>query len=251
MITLGSLLADLSLHRRTQSFIAARQRILSFLVAPLLLMAGLLIGSYPQEHEEYSTWSLWLYEKFVARTDDSESQSSGTLLVPGGTDPPRRFSAAAIQLFAVAIFLSPVLRSALSHRYLLWLGQHSFAVYLVHGTILRSIGMWVAYGLWPEVYVVQEEEPLQQYSHVRSKASVCYSIVLFVALSYISAWAWMRWVDSACATAAKKWEAILFAEEEESLVDKTEYELVNNVRNASSEDPERAGCRPGSPALPT
>lgn len=251
MITLGSLLADLSLHRRTQNLIASHQRILSIVVAPLLLMAGLLIGSYPQEHEEYSTWSLWLYEKFVARTDDLESQSGGSFLVPGGTDPPRRFSSAAIQLSAVAIFLSPVLRNALSHRYLLWLGQHSFAVYLVHGTILRSIGMWVAYGMWPEGYVVQEEEPLQQYTHVRSKASVCYSIVVFVALSYISAWAWMRWVDSACAAAAKKWEAILFAEEEESVVDKTEYELVNNVGNAGSEDPERADCGPRSPALPT
>lgn len=251
MITLGCLLADLSLHRRTQNFITSHQLILSSIVAPLLITAGLLIGSYPQEHEEYSTWSLWLHQKFVARLVDSKGQPSGSLLVPRGTDPPRRFSSVAIQLCAVAIFLSPVLRGALSHRYLLWLGQQSFAVYLVHGTILRSIGMWVAYGLWPEEYVVQDGQNLQQHTHVRSKAAVYCSIAVFIALSYISAWAWMRWVDSACATVAKKWEATLFADGEQSLVDKAEYELVYDPRSAVSEDPERADCRPGSPALPT
>lgn len=243
MVTLGSLLADLSLHRRTQNFIASHHRVLSLVVAPLLIILGLVIGSYPQEHEGYSNWSHWLHETFVARTDEPESEPIGSLLVPEGTDPPRRFTSAAVQLCAAAIFLSPMLRNALSHRYLLWLGQHSFAVYLVHGTILRSVGMWVAYEWWPEESTMLDgDETLQQYTHVRSEASVYASIVVFIALSYISAWAWMRWVDTACATVAQRWEALVFQDEEESVAGKAENELL--------EDPWHVAHGPDSSILP-
>lgn len=210
MITLGSLLADLSLHKPTQNFIASHHRILSLVVAPLLIILGLLVGSYPQEHEEYSNWSHWFHRTFVTIEDEPGNESMGGLLVPTGTDPPRRFTSAAVQLCVVAIFLSPMLRNALSHRYFLWLGQHSFAVYLVHGTILRSIGIWVAFGLCPKEIVTEGDESLKRYTKVRSEAAVFASIVVFIALSYISAWAWMRWVDTACATVAQKWETLVY-----------------------------------------
>lgn len=240
MIALGTLLADLSLHRRTQNFIAAHHLVFSLVAAPMLIIFGLLIGSYPQEHEEYSDWSHWLHEAFVAKIGDQEDEPTGSLLVPGGTDPQRRFTSAAVQLCTVAVFLSPVLRDALSHPCLLWLGQQSFAVYLVHGTILRSIGIWVAYGLWPEQFVIQKDESLQQYTHVRSKVWIYASVVLFIALSYISAWAWMRWVDTACATATRWSEHMVFRREEEGGDDKAEY----GVRGRPGEAPWRVAYQP-------
>ncbi|MCV5073210.1 hypothetical protein OFB51_24735, partial [Escherichia coli] len=54
---------------------------------------------------------------------------------------------------AVCIFLSPSLQNLLSHRLLLWLGHHSFAVYLTHGTILRTLGMWIVYGISGQPWV--------------------------------------------------------------------------------------------------
>lgn len=220
MITLGTLLADLSLHRPTQAFIATHHRLLSFLVTPLLILLGLLVGSYPQEHEEWSPWSLWMRETFVA------PPNSG-LLVPKGTDPHRRFSALGVQLCALAIFLSPVLREALSHRVLLWFGQHSFAVYLTHGTILRTVGIWIAYGSPARLLV---NEPARssgakgegsaargedEYLHVRSREAVFAAVVVFVVLSYGVAWAWMKWVDSACARATQWLETKVFEGEGE------------------------------------
>lgn len=206
MITLGSLLADLSLHRPTQNFLASHHRVLSFAVAPSLVLLGLLVGSYPQEHEDWASWSLWMSDTFV-------TPDNGGLLVPKGTDPHRRFSALGVQLCAVAVFLSPALREALSHRALLWLGHHSFAVYLTHGTILRTVGVWVAYGVRPGGRR-RKDGSYEAYTPVRSREAVCAAVVVFVVLSYGVAWAWMRWVDAACARATQWLEAKVFQGEE-------------------------------------
>lgn len=216
MLSLGTLLADLSLHRPTQNFIVSHSRLLSLVVVPCLITIGLLIGSYPQEHEDWSPWSLWLHDTFVNRTPTtgaSHSTSRGSFLVPEGTEPTRRLTSVGIQLCAVAVFLSPGLREALGHRVLLWLGHHSFAVYLVHGTIMRTVGIWIAYGLRPEVERRHHRDgPHEEFpfTHVRSRASVYAAVVIFVLLSYAAAWAWMRWVDTACARATRWLEAKVF-----------------------------------------
>lgn len=210
MITLGTMLADLSLHRPTQHFIASHHRLLSLVVAPTLILLGLLIGSYPQEHEEWAPWSLWMRNTFV-------TPENGSLLVPKGTDAPRRFSALGIQLCALAIFVSPMLREALSHRVLLWFGHHSFAVYLTHGTILRTVGIWIAYGAThpPKKLARAKDGSYEEFMHVRSREAVFLAVVVFIVLSYSVAWAWMRWVDTACAKATQSLEAKVFHGKEE------------------------------------
>lgn len=129
--------------------------------------------------------------------------AKGSLLIPAGTDAPRRFSSFAVQLCAIAVFTSAGLREALSNKYLRWLGHHSFAVYLVHGTILRTIGVWIIYGMsgepWRPAGVNEDGSPQEQeWLHRRGWIATPFSVVVFVLLTYTAAWAWMRWVDSAC-----------------------------------------------------
>lgn len=228
MITLGTLLADLSLHRPTQTFLARHHRLFTLVVAPFLILVGLLFGSYPQEHEDWSPWSLWLHKTFV-------DLPNGGLLIPKGTDPHRRFSAFGIQLCCLAIFSSPWLREALSHRVLLWLGHHSFAVYLTHGTILRTVGIWVAYGLHPTTIGAEEggeENQDEEFVHVKSREAVLAAIVVFVMLSYTVAWGWMRWVDTACARATQWFEAKVFQEENKEDEEDDRYEKQEEYGDA-------------------
>jgi hypothetical protein len=203
-LSLGTLLAELSLHRQTQDFIMTRKRILSYVVSPILILVGLFIGSYPAEHEDWAGWSMMLHRVFV--NPDAPEGFRGSLLVPDGSDPKRRLSSFAIQMCAVGLFLSPPLRDILSHRYLMWLGHHSFAVYLVHGTILRTVGMWIVYGISGEPFTpagtnsdgtIREEIWIPRGGRTR----IMFAALVFIALTYSAAWAWMRWVDTACAKA--------------------------------------------------
>ncbi|KAL2017515.1 hypothetical protein VTK56DRAFT_2007 [Thermocarpiscus australiensis] len=216
MLALGTLLAELAQHRPTQNFISSHQRLLTFVVAPILLLIGGYIGSYPQEHEDWAPWSLSLHKMLI---DPAGDQSRGSLLVPKGSDVRRRASAFFIMCTAISIFISPVFQKLLSHRLLLWLGHHSFAVYLVHGTILRTVGMWIVYGItgepWEPAGKNEDGSPKEQvWLQPKSRFHKMASILVFTTLTYIAAWAWMKWVDTACARATQWLENKVFDDDD-------------------------------------
>ncbi|KAL2127467.1 hypothetical protein VTI74DRAFT_10684 [Chaetomium olivicolor] len=216
MLALGTLLAELAQHRPTQTFIATHTRLLTFIVAPLLLLIGGYVGSYPQEHHDWAPWSGNLHAFLVAPEGEN---TRGSFIVPKGSDVQRRTSAFFIMCTAISLFLSPLFQKMLSHRLLIWLGHHSFAVYLVHGTILRTVGMWIVYGIrgepWEPAGKNEDGTPREQvWLAPRSRAHKMVAIVVFTTLTYIAAWAWMRWVDTACARATQWLENKVFEDEE-------------------------------------
>ncbi|KAH8804496.1 acyltransferase 3 [Xylogone sp. PMI_703] len=220
LITLGTLLAELSLHQPTQNFLANHSRIFTWVIAPIVLLTGLYLGSYPHEHYEWSPWSDSMHQYFVVNPDPITHEPRGSLLVPHETSPLRRMSSIAVQLSAISIFLSPSFREVLSSRWLIWLGSHSFAVYLVHGTILRTVGMWIAYGTSIEAFVPGHHEKDgtwidHTYLQRKSGSHVIAAVVVFVMLTYIAAWAWMKYVDTACAQATQWLEKKVFSDEDE------------------------------------
>jgi hypothetical protein len=216
MLALGTLLAELAQHRPTQNFITSHQRLLTFVVAPLILLIGGFIGSYPQEHEEWSAWSRFLFDHLVNPAGDD---SRGSIIVPLGADRQRRTSAFFIMCVSVSLFLSPLFQKLLSHRLLIWLGHHSFAVYLVHGTILRTVAIWIVYGIsgepWEEAGKNEDGTPREQeWIPPRGRPHKMVAVLVFVVLTYTAAWAWMRWVDAACARATQWLEKRVFDDEE-------------------------------------
>ncbi|KXX76092.1 hypothetical protein MMYC01_204176 [Madurella mycetomatis] len=217
MPALGTLLAELAQHRPTQNFITTHQRLLTFVVAPILLLIGGYIGSYPQEHEDWAPWSNSLH-RFLVNPDD-EGHNRGSFLVPKGAGVHRRTSAIFIMCTAISISISPLLQKLLSHRILIWLGHHSFAVYLVHGTILRTVGIWIAYGITGEPWTLagtneDGSKQEQEWLHPKSWSHKFVAILVFVSLTYTAAWAWMKWVDTSCARATQWLEERVFDDED-------------------------------------
>ncbi|KAM7212029.1 Acyltransferase 3 [Rhypophila decipiens] len=236
-LALGTLLAELSQHRPTQNWIQAHQRILTFIVAPILLIFGGYIGSYPHEKENYAKWSLDLLHWLVAKDDEG---SRGSFIVPKGAHPGRRCTSFFIQSVAISVFLSHSLQNLLSHRLLTWLGHHSFAVYLTHGTILRTVGMWIVYGIsgqpWAPPGRNEDGSPKEQeYLHPKSGTHKIVAIIIFTAVTYTAAWAWMKWVDTACARATQWLEKRVFEDDSEEKSSFAEKGYANgHARNGSA-----------------
>ncbi|KAL2259589.1 hypothetical protein VTK26DRAFT_6692 [Humicola hyalothermophila] len=214
MLALGTLIAELSQHRPTQNFIASRQRLLTFVVAPIILLIGGFVGSYPQEHEDWSPWSRALHRILV-----EHNGRRGSIIVPSGTNAQRRTSAFFVACTATSLFIAPIFQKLLSHRLLIWLGHHSFAVYLTHGTILRTVGIWIVYGItgepWQDAGKNEDGSPREQvWIKPKGRAHKMVAILVFTTLAYIAAWAWMKWVDTACARATQWLENKVFDDDD-------------------------------------
>lgn len=122
----GVLLAELSL-----STFPARISTYSHLVAPPLTLLSLMLMSYTNHNQEGRPWSAALH-------------AFGSQYLPkdgeGGLD--RIYGTIGGSLLVISIIFSPHARLMLSQKALKWIGKVSFAIYLLHGTMLRTVFAW-------------------------------------------------------------------------------------------------------------
>lgn len=211
----GMFLSDLSYETAFKEFIDDHKwgrRI----VSSTLCICGLLICSYPGAHPEWSTWS-------------QAMKDAAQYIFPPEVNIGRRYSALGVDLIIFAIYISPTTKEFLSSSILLWLGKQSFAVYLVHGTLLRTVLCWMLYGITGQPWegqptdgngnpILDEQgEPLHpQWIPLRPGWVVGISIPAWIVLVYLSASMWTRYVDPFCAKMAQKLEKMMFQEDEKS-----------------------------------
>ncbi|KAG8162601.1 hypothetical protein KVR01_008366 [Diaporthe batatas] len=129
----GAFIADLQNHPSTTQFISDRAR-LSKILSAALVFAGLTFASFPEGHAEWMTWSRILLD-FMRP------------ILPENPDFPRFASGIGLELISLGVLLSPPLQRLLSGRYLLFLGRMSFAVYLLHGPLMKTTLVWMLYGV--------------------------------------------------------------------------------------------------------
>ncbi|CAI7572287.1 unnamed protein product [Penicillium palitans] len=211
----GMFLSDLSYENGFKEFVE-RHSWGRKIVAGLLLCLGLLICSYPGEHPEWATWSTYM-------------EQASHYIFPPKVNVGRRYSALGVDLIIFAIYISPSTKEFLSSRLLLWLGKQSFAVYLVHGTLLRTVLCWMLYGITGQPWdgdIVDEKgnpiygedgEPLHpHWIPIRAPWVVAISIPTWIALVYFCATLWTGYVDPFCARMAQKLEKWMFEESEQA-----------------------------------
>lgn len=106
----------------------------------ILIIVGLFLCGYPDNHTEWASWTSML-------------QTAGNAVTVGGTELWRLIPGVGAQLLLAAIILSPSLQWFFCRPVMLWLGRISFPIYLIHGSLLRSVltsavysfGQWVTH----------------------------------------------------------------------------------------------------------
>lgn len=181
----GVLLADLQSHDVATGLIA-RRPMATAVVSAVLLSVGLLLSSYPETHAEWAGWSQTL-------------TTAMTPLAPNPDDLPRLCSGLGLDLIAAGILLSPALQRLLSSRYLLFLGRMSFAVYLLHGPLMKTTLVWLLYGVQapPDKENMQGQVVLTRLTYPGHLSLIAWQIV-WLPMLYGIANLWMTYVDPWC-----------------------------------------------------
>ena len=123
----GILLAELN-HAEGLTRVARH----SLFLFPPLVAISLLFMSFPSESQHWAPWSMTLFKWY-------------TYIAPENAELMRFWPTVGAQLLCLTIMCSPHLRRFLSHPVFLWLGKISFPLYLLHGTLMRSVLSWLLF----------------------------------------------------------------------------------------------------------
>ncbi|KAJ5134462.1 hypothetical protein N7448_000519 [Penicillium atrosanguineum] len=200
----GMLLSDLSHSITLKNWIENHPYGRKMITAPLAIF-GLLIASYPGDHPEWSGWSNTMFD--IAQ-----------YIFPPEVNVGKRYTAIGIDMIILAIYFSPSTKHFLANRLLLWLGKQSFAVYLVHGTMLRVILVWMLYGITGQPWEGAEADTddVRDWLPIRPPWVVAISIPIWIGMVYAVAAAWTAYVDPLCARMTQKLEKAVFVDDEQA-----------------------------------
>ncbi len=125
----GLLLSEFSL-----STIPSQLAPYSKVLTPPLAVFSLILMSYTQHAPKLQPWSRALH-------------SFGTKYLLGDAEDSldRTYGGVGGALLLASIIISPHARYVLSRKPLKWLGKVSFAIYLLHGTVLRTVFSWILF----------------------------------------------------------------------------------------------------------
>ncbi|KIH86850.1 Acyltransferase family protein [Sporothrix brasiliensis 5110] len=181
----GVFLSDLQNLPSANKFLNDHPRATRVL-SPAFLVLGTFVASYPETNPERVGWSRNLHAVLA-------------FVLPYGSDYPRYASGLGVQLIALGLHFSPKMRDVLSNRAFLWLGKQSFAVYLLHGPLLRSVLAWMLYGFktLPDT-LDAEGQPQHHETPFPGMMHLYVSLVMWIPLNYFAAHLWTTYVDPYC-----------------------------------------------------
>jgi len=167
-------------------------------LTPLFIIFGLMLASYPEKNPEWSPWSQFM-EKWAYTFFPKESEI------------PRYYSGLGLIFIALGIHFSTSVKDVLANRYLLWFGKNSFAVYLLHGTLLRTVLVWMLFGvtLPADVEVDGKMEPGPPLK-ICGRVGWYFWVSVWLVLLYSVANQWTKHVDPFCARSTFRLEKYVF-----------------------------------------
>ncbi|EEH38526.1 hypothetical protein PAAG_08253 [Paracoccidioides lutzii Pb01] len=171
-------------------------------VPSLIIIIGLFICSYPEHSAEWVYWSRIMKELIQQIT-------------PANTDNSRYWVSVGTTVLMVGIFFSRNARKFLALPLFNFLGRASFAVYLIHNSLMRTVLVWLTYGYASATTPrTNDEGKIIQLRHPNGMAFV-FILPVFYAILYVAAYAWTLHVDPWCVNAVDWMKNHMFREEEQ------------------------------------
>ncbi|OAX80119.1 hypothetical protein ACJ72_05552 [Emergomyces africanus] len=175
-------------------------------IPALLILVGLLVCSFPQDNQHWTSWSWAMRRLMVSITPASADRYISRYWVNVGCT-----------ILMTGIFFSRNARRVLTHPVFNFLGRCSFPVYLLHNTLLRTQLVWMIYGAsaWsPDWDKVKEDgSPIEL--RRGGVGTFLVTIPVFYVTLYAVAYFWAEKVDPQCARAVNWMKDRMFVGEVE------------------------------------
>ena len=134
--------------------------------APPVVLTALVFMSFPSQFHNHAPWSEMLLQWHYK-------------VAPINAEVQRFWPSLGAQLLVLTAVLSPHLRRLLSQRYFLWLGKISFPLYLLHGSIMRTVLAWA---LFARSELVEMQERNGEQTYILMKYPIPGYTMFFIAL---------------------------------------------------------------------
>ncbi|KAL8703102.1 MAG: hypothetical protein Q9201_003716 [Fulgogasparrea decipioides] len=177
---------------------------LSPFFAPPLLVCALVLMSFPSQFEDWAPWSDFLTRWFWK-------------IAPVNAEMMRFWPTIGAQLLTFTIIMSPHLRHLLSHRWFLWLGKISFPLYLLHGSLMRSVLAWLLFSRQKLTEIEEEGQKHMRYPLPGIPTFVVVMPVFFVIL-FTTTHLWANKVEPYFGVITKTAEDVMFAKSEKGII---------------------------------